>query len=70
MVMWTPFDYENETANPLPPIGEPVWVNEKFYEGVTIGYWADGWWETPEHKDDVWVSHWMPLTKPEPPGEA
>lgn len=64
---WIPFDYEDKQANPLPPNGEPVWVYDDFYSGVTIG-WYWNWWETHDSKDDCHIDAWMPIVKPAPPG--
>lgn len=66
---WTPFDPDDRFVNPLPAPGELVWVYEEFYEGVTVGEWVGGWWETSEHKDDVSVTHWMPMARPDGPKE-
>lgn len=66
MADWIPYDYEDKKANPLPKSGELVWIHDEFYEGVTIGVW-NGWWESAAGSDDISVTHWTPLTKPEPP---
>lgn len=51
-------------------IDVPLWVFEAQYEGVTIGYWMNGWWETLGHGDDVDVTHWAPMEYPNPPEGA
>lgn len=55
-----------------PPVDEPVWVVEEFYlEGVGLGLF-DGftWRMLPSGSDDCQVSHWMPITYPDPPEES
>lgn len=66
--VWIPYDSEAKGANPLPEPGVWVWVHDEFYDGVTLGYWDNGWWVTLDHKDDCGITHWHPLVKPEAPG--
>lgn len=67
MTDWTPYDYEDKKANPLPERTELVWIHDEFYYGVTIGSW-NGWsWENAAGSDDISVTHWMPLAAPAPP---
>lgn len=64
--MWTPYDCDNRDANPLPPRSVLVWIHDEFYHGVTLGNW-NGWWETYFGSDDIGVTHWMPISYPDPP---
>jgi hypothetical protein len=63
---WTPYDNDARDANPLPKPYVEVWVFDEFYEGVTIGMWCGKWWETYATRNWT-VTHWQPITKPDPP---
>lgn len=79
--VWTPYDNEAKGASPLPATSggfdrwsELVWVFDAYYEGVTLARWTQngddperGWWVGIAHKDDIGVTHWMPLERPAPP---
>ncbi len=74
---WIPYDHDDQAANPLPEItrreSELCWVFDEFYEGVTIAYltqWQSGrvsWIGIGSNKDDIGVTFWQPIVKPEPP---
>lgn len=77
---WIPYDSEDRTLNPLPPLGlgrwsAVVWIHDRYYDGVTLGRWTQndpknpttGWWTTLSGGDDIGVSHWMPCVFPDPP---
>jgi hypothetical protein len=64
---WYPFDYDNPLACARPSHGTLVWINDEFYNGVTIGVWDGRRWETADGSSDISVSHWMPIDMPDSP---
>ena len=64
--VWHPFDYEDRVGT-APPIEDFVWVYDRYYEGVTLGYWNGYEMCTLANKDDCSISHWMHLTRPAAP---
>jgi len=57
------------TDNRVPSHSDYVWVYDDYYHGVTVGRWTGAWWETADGSDDVLVSAWMEMEKPEAPAE-
>lgn len=67
--VWHPFDYQDKTRPPAPPVDQMVWIFEESYTGgVTVGLF-DGvtWRMLPSGTDDCDVTWWMPMTPPGPP---
>lgn len=51
-----------------------VWVFDRWYDGVTLARWTQngddpttGWWVGVGHGDDIGVTHWRPLDRPDEP---
>ncbi len=61
MTEWVRFDPKN------PPPHEYVWVFDRYYLGVTVGYWNSHQMCTVRYRDDCSVSHWMLMDLPPPP---
>lgn len=59
----------DEPEGDAPPEPGPYWVLERFYFGVVVGEWT-GERFTVGGSDDCFVSHWMPLQKPNPLRDA
>ena len=59
-VQWVKFDYthKNETA---PQDDSLVWINETFYDGVTIGYFDGFTFRVWTGSDDCNISHWAKI---------
>lgn len=64
---WIPYEYDDRSANPLPPDDRLVWVHDSYYYGVTVGRWLGQWWEASDGCDDLGVTHWMLLDTPNLP---
>lgn len=62
MTKWREVDKAN------PPDGH-VWVFDRYYLGVTVGYWNGYAMCTLMYRDDAGISHWMPMEAPAPPLE-
>jgi hypothetical protein len=69
-VGWTPYDHNNQHANPLPAVHELVWIWEDFYEHGPIPGWgfrygSGHWtWRRFDGSDDIGVRGWCPIEQP------
>jgi hypothetical protein len=67
---WVPFDYEvrPRDSQPLPPENTPVWIYEEdYFVDVTIGYFDGFTLRSWTGSDDIHVTHWRHIVRPEPP---
>lgn len=64
---WRPFSYSRKEETRPPRGDELVWIFDEFYHGVTVGYFDGFTFRHWSGSDDVSVTHWAPLEKPEAP---
>jgi hypothetical protein len=63
VVDWMPYDHDDKGGT-APDVETLVWINERFYHGVTLGYFDGFTFRIWSGSDDCLVSHWAPLVRP------
>lgn len=57
----------NHSHSVRPKVGEPIWVFDEYYSGVTVGMFDGRGFCTLATSDDCLVTHWAPMEYPSAP---